>query len=532
MSSPYPAYGRPQPGANPYMYPPNGNPYTFNNSSSSVPPKPESSPERISRTPSPTPSEAAELSRQGVLDWKTLSHWRFWVRREWLWYYVLAFVLTLITALITIFHTQIVKALTPEANKIKNLPGGWAIPIAILFVISFPPLFGHEIIAILCGVVWGLWIGFAIVAAGTFVGELGNFYAFKYCCRARGEKTEKTNIQYGCLARIVREGGFKIAVIARSSAIPGHFTTAVFATCGMSVWTFSLAAFLTLPKQFVTVYIGVILETSGKSETTGQRVASYTVIAVTTIITILAAWYIYREMGRVKPAVIYDRRKARQAKMEYTGAYYNNASTVSAFRSNPSDSDVTLQPYDPEGGLGSEESVHQQWDEYGRAVGYAPDPQLHAPRPRQPSFTPSARYAPPASAAAATATMAASGDEWSNARTPRTPTASAPAPPRIHVSQPSSPVPQHVPYNTSPLSFAPPAPFPPAPRSPPASASAQYVTYQPEQFASMPGSTSVGRANTLPTPPFHGTPAQTPYAPPLAPAQRAFTPPPSYRSGS
>jgi uncharacterized membrane protein YdjX (TVP38/TMEM64 family) len=38
-------------------------------------------------------------------------------------------------------------------------------------VISFPPLFGHELIALLCGVIYGLWIGFAIVAAGTFIGE-------------------------------------------------------------------------------------------------------------------------------------------------------------------------------------------------------------------------------------------------------------------------------------------------------------------------------------------------------------------------
>jgi len=36
-------------------------------------------------------------------------------------------------------------------------------------------LFGHEIVAILCGLVWGLWIGFAVVAAGTFLGEVGNF---------------------------------------------------------------------------------------------------------------------------------------------------------------------------------------------------------------------------------------------------------------------------------------------------------------------------------------------------------------------
>jgi uncharacterized membrane protein YdjX (TVP38/TMEM64 family) len=36
-------------------------------------------------------------------------------------------------------------------------------------------LFGHEIVAVLCGLVWGLWAGFGIVAAGTFLGEVGNF---------------------------------------------------------------------------------------------------------------------------------------------------------------------------------------------------------------------------------------------------------------------------------------------------------------------------------------------------------------------
>jgi len=29
-------------------------------------------------------------------------------------------------------------------------------------------------------------------------------------------------MQYGCLARVVRDGGFKIALVARFSAIPGH----------------------------------------------------------------------------------------------------------------------------------------------------------------------------------------------------------------------------------------------------------------------------------------------------------------------
>ena len=53
---------------------------------------------------------------------------------------------------------------------------------------------------------------------------------------------EKQRLSYACLARAVREGGFKIALIARLSAIPGHFTTAVtpFDSLGMitdAAWT-------------------------------------------------------------------------------------------------------------------------------------------------------------------------------------------------------------------------------------------------------------------------------------------------------
>jgi hypothetical protein len=87
MSSPYPAYGRPPRGAsNPYMYPPDGAsvPYSLNDSSTTIHGKYEFNANRVSRTPSPTPSEAAELARDGVIDWKTMRSWRFWLRREWL----------------------------------------------------------------------------------------------------------------------------------------------------------------------------------------------------------------------------------------------------------------------------------------------------------------------------------------------------------------------------------------------------------------------------------------------------------------
>ncbi|KAI0031118.1 hypothetical protein K488DRAFT_52753, partial [Vararia minispora EC-137] len=385
MPSPYPAYGpndRNDAAAR-YRYPPAHGPYGNLPSSSAVnlssPDKhdPYASSVQIRgglRTPSPTPSEAEELARSSPLDWDKLRSWRFWFRRDWLWYYLAIILVSVIVALVTIYHRQIVHWLTPAANWMKNLPGGWAIPIGILFIISFPPLFGHEIIAVLCGVVWGLWIGFAIVAAGTFVGEVGNFYAFKWCCRARGEKLEKTNMTYGVLARVVREGGFKIALVARLSAIPGHFTTAVFSSCGMGILTFSIAAILSLPKQFVTVYLGVLIEGAG-TETTGQRFASYAVVAVTFAITVLAMWYIYRQMGRAKPGYIYDRRKARQAKLAEanmsTASFSQSTVTLTAPGApSASTSDIALRPFSPR------DAGFQQWDANGRALGHAGDPRL------------------------------------------------------------------------------------------------------------------------------------------------------------
>ncbi|TFY77770.1 hypothetical protein EWM64_g6242, partial [Hericium alpestre] len=388
MSSPYQAYGGPSNDG--YLYPPTNNkPYQLN-SASTVDVvqfgKPEDAGRRISRTPSPTPSEQAELDRDTFFDWKKMLNWRFWFRREWLWYYVALVIILVLTALMTIYHTQIVHWLTPATNWMKNLTVGWLIPIAILFVISFPPLFGHEIVAILCGVVWGLWIGFAIVAAGTFLGELGTFYAFKYCCRSRGEKFEKSNISYACLAKVVREGGFKIVFLARLSAIPGHFTTAVFSTCGIGVITFSIAAILSLPKQFVTVYIGVLVENAGDSETTGQKIASDAVIGVTFVVTFLAMWYIYRQMGKVRHEVIHERRKARQMKLETSDLPYGPSgttfasSTTGPFNPNGSETDIPLT-------APGMESQHQQWDSQGRAVGYAGDPRVYSPQPQRPQRT-------------------------------------------------------------------------------------------------------------------------------------------------
>lgn len=97
---------------------------------------------RISRTPSPTPSEARELRNTGMaglIDWRAMMRPKWWLRKEWisvyndrfscnmhgshislLEYYIGAAIFGAISALITIFHTEIVHALRPYTDKLHE----------------------------------------------------------------------------------------------------------------------------------------------------------------------------------------------------------------------------------------------------------------------------------------------------------------------------------------------------------------------------------------------------------------------------
>ncbi|KAJ6260053.1 hypothetical protein Dda_5699 [Drechslerella dactyloides] len=142
---------------------------------------------------------------------------------------------------------------------------------------------------------------FGIVAAGTFLGEVGTYYAFKGFLRHRAEKEELRNLNYASLATVTREGGIWFVFIARLSAIPSHLTTAVFSTCGISVWAFLVATFLSLPKQAVM------------NDPKSGKTASNVVLAITFAVTIFAAAYVYWKMRQVRPRLLAEAEVLRNA---------------------------------------------------------------------------------------------------------------------------------------------------------------------------------------------------------------------------
>ncbi|EIN03920.1 hypothetical protein PUNSTDRAFT_128505, partial [Punctularia strigosozonata HHB-11173 SS5] len=273
------------------------------------------------RTPSPTPSEQVYLSRDTMVNRRAILTRQFWRKPKNIVKVALVVLAIAAAILISVFQTKIIEALAPFAVWMHETKGGWLIPIAILFVLSFPPLFGHEIIAILCGVVYGLGVGFAVVAAGTLLGETANYAVFRFFCRERAGKMESKKIFYACLARIVREGGFKIAIVSRYSAIPGHMTTALYATCGLGFWVFLAAAVLSLPKQFVLIAVGRLSADAGEGKgPKGANAISIVVSVVLGVATSAAYRYILWKMAFVKNDVIHQRRKERQGKVAFSAS--------------------------------------------------------------------------------------------------------------------------------------------------------------------------------------------------------------------
>ena len=285
-----------------------------------------------------------------------------------------------------------------------------------MFVLSFPPLFGNEIVHVLCGIVWGLWIGFGIVCAGTFLGEVGNFYAFRYICQARGEKLERTNLSYGCLARVVRDGGFlvgrtrltfRVTEISRLGRIdrsterysrPLHHGRILHMRNGhlhilprrhplppqtirhRLYWRY---AYRTPLPDFPLTPFPVVLYESAGVQSLQQRIISGAVLSISLLVTIFAAWWILNRMNKAKPAVLAGRRKVRafdewsKSRSQMTLGTTNSAANSQSYKMSTfnTNSTATLAPQFDKPFNYSGSSVDlplsvkpQKWDSNGRAI--------------------------------------------------------------------------------------------------------------------------------------------------------------------
>jgi len=238
-------------------------------------------------------------------------------RKYWGWW-LLLLVIIILSSILSSYHTKVALYLKPYQAQIRAASWSWIIPTILLIIVSFPPLFGHELIILISGMIWGLWIGFAIACAGTFLGEITTFYAFKHLIGQRSARVEAESVTYASLAKLMRDGGLGMVILVRASAMPGHVCTAMQATIGIGVWVFTVACVVTLPKQFALVYVGVMLGDPGLDPKDPLRVQnsaknsrdqqahhriSAAVFLITAFFTLLSAYIVWMRLRKIRPLV-------------------------------------------------------------------------------------------------------------------------------------------------------------------------------------------------------------------------------------
>jgi uncharacterized membrane protein len=113
------------------------------------------------------------------------------------------------------------------------------------------------------------------------------------------------------MARLTRDGGFLIVLVIRLSAIPAHFSTAVFSTCDVKFWFFVVATLLSLPKQIFLVYLGVLLVQENNDD-----VIKMVMFGAVFVVTVAMGVWIWIKMAKIKKVLLEEQEARRVKKAE------------------------------------------------------------------------------------------------------------------------------------------------------------------------------------------------------------------------
>ncbi|CAN8105041.1 unnamed protein product [Discula destructiva] len=210
------------------------------------------------------------------------------------WAVPLLIVLLVLAILFEVYKTDFERWATPLTDWLREREAwSWVIPFVILLVLSFPPLFGHEIVQLIVGLTYPLGVAIGIAVAGAVVGEALCFVVFKYGFSSYAEKRMRERVKWAAVARLAQQSGFWGVLVIRYSIVPPHLANPIFACTGMKFWLYMATVILSLPKVIVFVALG----TPSSEHSKGARVGKVIAIGVLVVITLFATRWIRQKMA-------------------------------------------------------------------------------------------------------------------------------------------------------------------------------------------------------------------------------------------
>jgi uncharacterized membrane protein YdjX (TVP38/TMEM64 family) len=212
--------------------------------------------------------------------------------------------------LFLIYNHQVYEWLKPIADKWRNIPGGWLILFAVIFVCAFPPVIGYSTALTIAGFLYGFPNGWFVAAAANLTGSVASFIACKTFLSNYVHKLVGEDKRFTALALVLKHDGIKILVMIRLCPLPYSLSNGAMATFPtVSPLSFALATALATPKLLIHVFIGsrfaVLVDTGAKMDM-ATRIVNYASIIAGSLLGIGLGYYIYQRTVA----------RARQLKLE------------------------------------------------------------------------------------------------------------------------------------------------------------------------------------------------------------------------
>ncbi|KAI9828739.1 MAG: Tlg2-vesicle protein [Thelocarpon impressellum] len=236
--------------------------------------------------------------------------------------------------LFLIYSERVFHWLVPVAARWRDMPAGWLIVWAMTFVCAFPPVVGFSTTLTIAGFVYGIPVGWLIIATATVAGSLCSFVVSRTILSGYVQRLIANDRRFAAFALTLKHDGLKLLVMIRFCPLPYSLSNGAMSTVPtVQPLTFALATAISTPKLLTHVFIGRqlarIAESGGKMS--GQaRLINYTSIALGGVLGMAVGWIIYSKTVA----------RARELEAEERAGPGGRASVDSGFADDPDADDM------------------------------------------------------------------------------------------------------------------------------------------------------------------------------------------------
>ncbi len=176
--------------------------------------------------------------------------------------------------------------------------GAWApLAFALAYSLAATLLIPASALSLAAGVLFGIWLGTAVVWSGAVLACALSFLIARYAARARVEEFARTRPRFAAVDRAVGEQGWRIVALMRLSPVfPFSLQNYLFGVTAIGFWPCWLAsAVCIVPGTFLFVYLGfaggeAAAAVGGAGDSDGWRLALQLVgLGATLVVTIVVA---------------------------------------------------------------------------------------------------------------------------------------------------------------------------------------------------------------------------------------------------